>query len=226
MITIFCGSDTARSRKSFSDACNKLMQAQESELIELTSSNLEEKLLSSSHEQSLFASKLFYSGENILSKKKNREILLKYEDVKSLELFIWEEQMEPRFVKTYLKKSKIDISDIPSSIWKLLDTIVPGSKSKIIPQLDGLISNMDEHLILYMIQKRTKELILINSNFTGGKKMADWQIDRLKKQAKAWKKDQLLNFYSKLFTIEKSERLGSTSYTIKQSLEILFCFYL
>ncbi len=226
MIIIYCGSDISGSRRAFSAAREKILTAGTSDLKSINSNNIEEVLRSVEHEQNLFIKNVAFSAENILSKKKTREIALLYESNPNVLLHIWEESMDPRSIKTYFKKSKIFVSDLPITIWKLLDSIKPGKKQEMVDSIQLLSTIVDEHLLLYMIQKRVKELIMIHKNFTGGKKIADWQASRLKQQARAWQQDQLIALYTKLTAIEKAERIDSTPYSINQALEILFCFYL
>lgn len=225
MITIYCGNDISNSRRAFSTAREKML-VNGSEIKPITQNTLEEVLKSAISEQSLFINKFAYVAENILSKKKIRDIVLTYETNTNISLLIWEETMDPRSIKTYFKKSTIIVNDLPVSIWKLLDAIQPGRKIDVISSINSLSAIVDEHLMLYMIQKRIKELILIHKNFTGGKKMADWQMSKLKHQARNWQQDKLVALYTKLSAVEKAERVDSTPYSIIQALEILFCFYL
>ena len=226
MIRVYCGSDVSKSRFQFFDLKQKCHIDPEYETVEIGTNDFAAAIKSSEYEQFLFASKKIYFVENILSKKFNRDIVMALQNNIELELAIWEENIEPRIIKQYLSKSSIIISDLPNSIWKLLDGIKPGNKAQTIQALSDISDSVDEHLVLYMIQKRVKELIMIYGGYSGNKKMADWQKTRLKSQLSSWKKENLLTMYSKLYNVEKAEKTGTSAYSIKQALEILFCFYL
>lgn len=226
MIRIYSGTDNVSSRKQFADYKQKFEQDAEYEVIEIKPQEFVTILSAAQHEQYLFAPKNIYFTENILSKKASRDIVMSLQDNHEVELVIWEDQVEARIIKQYLPKSQILISDVPSTIWKLLDGLRPGNKVKSIQTLNEIVTSVDEHLILFMIQRRVKELIMMYRGFTGGKKLADWQQAKLKSQLSTWDKDKLIMFYSKLYSIERSEKTGTTSYGIRQALEILFSFYL
>lgn len=226
MISIYCGNDTAGSRRVFNSEKEKITANSRAVPVFVNQSNIYKVLQSSIHERSLFADRPIYLAENILSRKKIRDTVLEYESNPNTHMLIWEESMDPRSIKTYFKKSKINVTDLPVTIWKLLDSILPGKKSDVISYIRSISGILDEHLLLFMIQKRIKELIMIHRGLSGGKKLADWQASRLKQQARQWQQPQLLSIYSKFSAIEKAERIDSTPYTITQALEILFCFYL
>jgi len=174
MITIYCGSDTVKSREKYSDFRKKYQEQQDYSVIQVSTPDLAATLLRSGIDQALFTKKKIFFVQNALSKKAARDLMLPYEQSNNEHIVVWEEKMESRFIKTYFKKANIHVSDLPASIWRLLDGLKPGSKEKSIALLGDIMSETDENLTLYMIQRRIKELIMMYKGHSGGKKLADF----------------------------------------------------
>ncbi len=226
MIHIILGDDVSESRNEFvklkEDYKNKgyeISLLNESNILEL------DKWLYQS--QRLFSEKKVFFGENLLSKKEFREILKKY-DTKAQEtdFILWEEKLEGRIVKFIFQNAKIHQSKLPYNIFKFLDSVYPANLEVTINYLNQIFGDVDENIILYMLQKRLRDLILIKNNLKTEKKLAEWQIYKLKSQAEKWMGDKLVTFYDALYRIEVRTKTSSGYYSIKKSLDILFCYYL
>lgn len=225
MIYLFCGDDTAASRNAFHLA--KLAYKQRShDVIALDGKNIAEleKWLVSS--QNLFWHDRIFAGENLLSKKEYRDIFKKY-DTKNEDVIIllWDEEIDERSAKRIFKTAHLSISKLPSTIFKFLDAVYPSNKVSALRLLQDILHSIDEHIILYMLQKRIRELIAVSSGKTP-EKLQQWQIARLSLQSKKWKEQQLLSFYDALYRIEVYAKTNTHYYSIKKSLDIAFCYYL
>lgn len=224
MLYIYCGGDTARARKNYIAKKDSLVK-EDYDLLQLTPETLIELPNWLYASNSLFEEKRGFYGENLLGKKEQRKIFKDIEANESLIIVLFEEKVESRDVKKYFSGATISDAKLPHSIFTLLDSLFPGNLRATIAQLQSVVDVVDEHMVLYMLQRRTKELILAQDGLSlpGA---AGWQMGKLKSQASRWNGKTLVSFYDKLITIERGAKTSDTPYSATQSLEILFCFYI
>ncbi|OGK17661.1 hypothetical protein A3D80_04405 [Candidatus Roizmanbacteria bacterium RIFCSPHIGHO2_02_FULL_40_13b] len=226
MITLLYGDNTAESRKKYVELRTEYT-SQEVEIIELTAQNLPELSTWLYDSNMLFASKKVFFGENLISKKENRELLKKY-DTKDAEIdfILWEEDTDDRTVKFVFTNAKVISHKLPTTIFTFLDGIYPGNKKESLFGLNQLTQVVDSNIIVFMLIKRIRELILVE----GGKspdKLASWQVGKLKSQAGKWGTgEKLIKFYDALYRIDVAQKTGSTAYTLKKALDILLIYSL
>jgi hypothetical protein len=226
MINIILGDDVGESRNEFiklkEDYKNKGY-----EIYLLNQFNLLELDKWLYHSESLFSKKKVFFAENLLSQKENKSLLKNYDTLdKEVDFIFWEEKLEEKVARRIFKHAKILSFKLPYNIFKFLDSIYPVNLKMVINYLNSLSGTVDENIILYMLGRRIRDLILIKNNLKPEKKLADWQVFRLKNQAKNWTNDQLISFYDSLYRIETSVKTSKNYYPIKKSLDILFCYYL
>jgi hypothetical protein len=53
-----------------------------------------------------------------------------------------------------------------------------------------------------------------------------WQRGKLAAQSKHWNRNAVTDFYDKLLGIEVSLKTGKSIYSLKESIEIVACYYL
>ncbi|OGK29144.1 hypothetical protein A3D06_00755 [Candidatus Roizmanbacteria bacterium RIFCSPHIGHO2_02_FULL_40_9] len=223
MLTIFGGNNTSEARKKLIEYRETLI-AENYEVYDLHTDvkELPKKIEETS---SLFTTKRAFFIENVLSKKVNRDVLKEIKTDNQTQIVIWDESIAARDIKKYFAKAKIISVDLPETIWKLLDIIASGKKIQTINILKKLADSVDEQMILYMVQRRAKELILAKKNMLDPK-LQSWQRSKLQQQALSWNEETLFQFYDKLFDIEKGVKTSKLIYSITQALEVVFCFYL
>lgn len=226
MIQIILGDNVSESRKEFV-RLKEEYKNKGCEIFLLNETNISEldKWLYQSN--SLFSNKKVFFGENLLSKKENKNILKKYDTMKEdINFILWEEELEERVAKFIFKYARIRSFKLPYNIFKFLDSVYPANLEVVINYLNQISDNVEENIILFMLERRTRDLILIKNNLKPQKKLADWQIFRLKNQAGKWANDKLISFYDSLYRVEVVVKTSSGYYPIKKSLDILFCYYL
>lgn len=222
---LFLGDDIGLSRRKFLEQKNDY-QADGYLIIDLTVDNLGELdrwLLTA---QSLFEEKKAFFGENLLSKKESRAIMKQIIDKTTIDFLIWEETLDERSAKLYFKNATISVSKLPANIFKWLDSIYPKNAKNCLLLLNDISQVIDENIIFYMLQRRMRELLLIKNNYLPKKSLADWQLNKLKFQAKLWEPNNLIKCYDALFRIDSYAKTATNYYSIKEALDILFIYYL
>ncbi|MBP9870169.1 MAG: hypothetical protein KBC53_01555, partial [Nitrosomonas sp.] len=194
--------------------------------IVLESSAMENIDATFAQHESLFNSENAFFIENILSKKHHRDALKSYIADTNLLIHVWEETIEDRNLKKYFPKAQFVVHAVQTTLWKLLDGIYPGNLTSSLRSLSTLYASQEPIMILYMLQQRAKELILVKNSLSGKMRRAPWQEKTLLGQAQRWQDTHLKQFYKKLYDIEFGTKTGTQPYSIKEALDILFCFYL
>ncbi len=226
MINIILGDDNTASRKKFLQLKDEYRK-KNYEIISLDSSSLSQMDLWLSQSIGLFASEKVFFGENLLSKKESRDLLKKYDTERSdIDIYIWEETLEDRVAKYIFKNAILSVSKFPHTIFKLLDSIYPSNKHESLILLDILSKSINEHMILVMIQRRIREMIVIKAGLSTGKKLAHWQITRLKTQAEKWSEKKILSLYEALYRVEVLSKTSGHYYSVKKALDIVLFYFL
>lgn len=226
MLHIILGDDNVESRKKFIGLKEEYKKKQY-DIITLNSYTIGEMDKWLYQSIGLFGPKKAFFGENLLSKKENKELLKKYDTSDAdINIFIWEESLEDRFIKYIFKNATLHISKLPYTIFKLLDAIYPSNRREALFLLDTISKTINEHMILVMIQKRMRELLLIKSDLKPDKKLADWQIKRLKMHAAKWDEKKLALFYDSLYRVEVFSKTNGRYYSVKKTLDIVLFYFL
>ncbi|HLD26660.1 MAG TPA: hypothetical protein VJB63_01765 [Patescibacteria group bacterium] len=226
MLHIILGDDSRASRQRYIQLKDEYKK-KEYDIVPLDSSSLLKMDQWLYQSIGLFASKKAFFGENLLSRKELRELLKKY-DTKStdINIFIWEELLEDRVVKYYFKNAHLSLSKLPQTIFKLLDTLYPSNKQQALTLLGVLSKNINEHMILVMMQKRIRELIVVQAGIKSEKKLASWQVARLKTQAGKWDEKKISSLYEALYRVEVLSKTSANYYSVKKALDIVLFYFL
>ena len=224
MIKIFTGDDQAVSRSKFS-SCIRIYKESNYFTINITSENLP-SLIQVDQDKGLFNQGTIYYGENLLSKKKTKEIINKISDEnRNLTLILWDEG-DNRFIKKSIPKAEIIESRQQVNIFKFLDSITPGNLKGTCTLFKSLNVTVDINIIFFMLFKRIRELLLIDNREYQNDSLAPWQTAKLLSQKQKWNIDKLLSFYDGLYKIEVRNKTSDSYYSLSQALEILFSLYL
>jgi len=232
MITIICGEDVVSSRKYLVDLKSDLKK-KGFYIQEISAQDTLELTVGSSDTASLFNDKTAFFTSNLdkylkkfsRSEKGKRYIgkLNLLAESKKLHLVDWEDGVS--FYNLKLKKTgSIKEFKPDANIFKLLDCCYPGNLKSFLSQLGILKETSDEQFIFIMLNRHIRTLILASNNILSG--MPPWQKYKLVGQAKKWSIEKLLGFYEGLHKIDISLKSGGSYRGIKESLDILSCFYL
>lgn len=225
MIYVILGDDVSGSREKF-QSMRKDYQSKNYEIIDINENSLIDLEKWQWNAQNLFAQDKVFFIQNILAKKKNRELLKNLDTQKSkTDIVVWEEELWERDVKYALPGAKILNIKLPQNVFTLLDNLFPGKKTLACSLLPKICENTEELVLFSMIAKRIKELVLVKMDIDIASKQS-WQLSRLKNQADMWDKKRLIKFYDSLYKIDVNAKSTNSPYSITENLSILFCYYL
>lgn len=227
MITVICGEDSISAYNYYLDL-KKHYRQKNYEIFEIKSDEIENINLWMKESLTLFSSKKIFFTRDInkrISKKQNlkiNKILQEIIENPKIELIDFEEEIQARSLK-FPKKIQIKEFRPHENIFKLQESLYPGNLKNFISILNKI--NADDYFIFAMLSRHTRNLILAKNGIFD-KKLADWQLKKLKLQASKWDEKKLINFYDGFFKIDLQQKTSSTPYSIRESLEILACYYL
>ncbi len=229
MLTIICGEDSVSSR-DYLLQLQKDYKSKDFEIVRLGPDELEQSVLNLSSRLSLFGQKRVFVTENLnkkISKKTNLKLVKLLEKISkntAIELIDWEDGVSQRELKTgKLGKTK-EFKPI-QNIWQLLDSCYPANMPKFILLLNRLATSKNEMFIFIMLARHIRNLLLLKSG-AGLPLLQPWQRAKLASQAKSWQEKELVLFYDKLIGIDIATKTGRNSYGLKDSIEVLACYYI
>lgn len=229
MLTVICGENSIASYNYYS-LLKKNYLEKKYDIIEIESNDLEDINLWMGDSQTLFSQKKVFFTQNI-NKKLSRKLNLKINKVvenlikdKNIEVFSWEEEISSRFLK-FPKGATVKEFKPPENIFKLQDALSPGNLKTFITILNQLAETADENFIFVMLIRHLRNLLLVKTK-SNNNKLQKWQIYKLKNQASKWEIDKLINFYDAFHKIDVTIKTSTNPYSVKNSLDIIACYYL
>ncbi|MBU1085285.1 MAG: hypothetical protein ABIJ43_03205 [Candidatus Beckwithbacteria bacterium] len=219
MIIIFHGDNFVLSRKVF----NEQIKAFKGEKTRLTAKEIDETILTQSLESnSLFGDPRLVIIEGLLTlpRSKNKDalinIVLKNQDS---EVILWEKKSITPAVKKKFTKASIKEFKLPASVFKVLDSLKPGSGEITLKLLHDCYKKDAPELVFYMLHRRISQLI--QGQEGNNLKGAPWQVSNLKAQAKNFKLENLLKLHQDLINIDFSIKTGQAALPIASQLDLL-----
>lgn len=228
MLYVFSGDDTSTSRQAWVAHCASLQEKRVT-LHSCTSLDELETLLQT---QSLFSDVSVCVLNTQLNRVQSRTRLASLvQSYPQGDVVVWDSATDPKVLKKSFPQAQHAVYMIPVTLWKLLDALAPGNLPQTYALLQAVFTHTEHQLVLYMMQRRLKELLLVA---LGAKpaKIAPWQIQNLQRQAKRWgvdsvtQKAAIQRMYHKLTEIEQQSKSGTLAYSVDKALDICACFYL
>lgn len=226
MITIVCGEDLVASRSYFHEMVkefkNKDIEVQNVSLDELQS--MSEMIYS----VSLFSQKRVFFMENVNTKlksmdKKTSMVLSAIHRADGLELIIWEDRPSRELKLSSL--GKVKEFKLKKNIFVFLESFYPGNRREFLSILADLVDSSEERFIFLMLSRHTRNLILVKED-KQLLKLASWQLYKLSKQAQRWTLANLILVYESMMKIDHNDKTSNSPFSIKESLDILACYFL
>ncbi len=230
MLIIYCGENSISSYQAYFEL-KKNYQNKNYQILNINFDDLENIHCWLGENQSLFAEKKVFFSQNLLKKFNNKnpkikKIIDQLIRERQVEIVDWEEETTAKNL-TISKNKNVIIKEfkLKENIFKLAESLYPGNLKSFIYLLNQLSDNISEYLIFTIIIKQIRNLILIKLNQLD-KKLASWQIYKLKFQSKKWSLDKLINFYQSLYNLEIKEKTSNNPLGIIKSLQIITSYYL
>lgn len=229
MLIIICGEDSIASRNYFLDQ-QKVFSEKNFEIVNVSYQQVLELDESEASSASLFTQKRVYFTNSLnkkVLKKLNSKTERKIKEIiisKKIQVFDWEEGTTSRDLKS-IKGIIVKEFKPSQNIFKLLDSCSPGNLKTFINTLD-IVSESTEDIFIFIMLVRHMRNVLTTKMGDKVPKLMSWQIAKLSNQAKYWRLENLINFYQGLHRIDVNSKTNGTSYSVKESIEILACYYL
>jgi hypothetical protein len=227
MIQIVCGEDVVSAR-NYITKLKKYYRKQSYLVQEIVPADIYEIQKAGEHSATLFEEKRVFFVRNLavyLSKSRKFSPVVKtLASNEEVNVIDWEEGKSA--YELSVKDKKIIKEFKPgSSIFNFLDSCIPNNRSNFFKILNDVLKTQEEMFLYVMLCKHIRSLILAKSNSFPGK-VAPWQKAKLLNQSKKWDLENLIKFYEALGKVDRSLKTGQTSYSLKESLEILAMYFL
>ncbi len=219
MITLIYGDDLEKIEKSLIDMTSgtKTFRLDGSKI---KFKELEEQLLG----ESLFGEKNLFLIENLFKSKNKKELLeFVYSQKENCSIILIERSKLTKKDLTNYKFNLVLEHLLPQYYFKFLDDFYPNNGKSLDALYNELLKNMTAEQIYYSLIKRIRALIAVKSGALGHSEIArfaPWQIGKLKRQASFWTEDKLVDFYKKLFEIEKKMKSSGLPTSLEKYIDI------
>ncbi|MDP3988330.1 MAG: hypothetical protein Q8P80_04275 [Candidatus Levybacteria bacterium] len=224
MITIIHGDDNAASRKYFIDEKNNTKDAhfldgEKTGLTELV--QVFEGGMLFSQEKNIFIESFF--AKKALELKEILKLI--EENSKNSNIYFWEGKELAKKELSFFKNPVIKLFKYPQSIFLFLDSIKPDNVNNLVPLFHKTLENMEVEIVFFMMIRQFR-LLLALSDSQGEridelKRLAPWQMEKLKRQSKLFSADKLKTIYKKLGEIDLGQKTGGLNLTLEQTIDML-----
>ncbi len=228
MLTIICGEDSVKAREYYQNV------KREYESKSLSTQTIHPKDIQTTiklGEQTidLFSHKIVYFTENLNGylSRAGRKLPEGFEELfqsNEIEIIDWESEKSSRELKI-AKLGKVKEFKPDKTIFQLLESCVPKNKKNFIALLEAISQSADEVFIYTMLSRHIRSLLLARTN-SFSSRIQPWQRGKLSTQAREWDEKKLIGFYEGLHRIDVALKTSTTPYSVKESLDILACYYL
>ncbi|MBI3985129.1 MAG: hypothetical protein HY344_04330 [Candidatus Levybacteria bacterium] len=224
MITIIHGNDIEKSRNFYIEQRQRFQNPDIFEGEKLDYNTLFQAL----EGNSLFSEKRFIFIENYISKIKSNSIEFKQiveylNKNKDFEIVFWEDKELTKTQIAAFKNASAQLFNYPQVLFTFLDNIKPNNPSSV-KLFHDLSETMETELIFYMMIRQFRLLLAVSSdgskNIDEAKRLAPWQISKLKKQAQYFGKEKLIHAYKKLYKIDYETKYGLSSFNLSSAIDI------
>lgn len=231
MLTVICGEDTVASRNHLQQLKAQFKQKGYS-IQNTTVSELPDILKSNEGVVDLFGQESVYIVENVSSKYKGRGKTDFKTAVDALgqsdkfHVVDWESGKSAYELSALKKKASTFQEFKPSqNIFQLLDACYPHNLKPFIRILTEVAETQEDMFIYTLLWRHVRKLIQARENKLDSK-TPPWQRGKLTAQANSWSQKTLVNFYEGLVKIDRGMKTNTSTFSIRESIEILACYYL
>ncbi len=225
MITILHGENISVSRKHYIDLKQKSKAPITLDGATLTMTDLAQAL----EGQGLFGETSDIFIEEFFTKRKQSketEALTMYIQSKNKHhtIVFWESKDLTISQLKSFPKATVQKAEFTKILFSFLDALKPKQGPNALKLFHELITTEDVEFVFFMIVRHFRILLAIldydqENKIDEVKRMAPWQMSKLKKQAALFGKDRLLGHYAALFTIETAMKKGKLALPLQQTID-------
>ncbi|OGH07375.1 MAG: hypothetical protein A2171_02640 [Candidatus Levybacteria bacterium RBG_13_35_9] len=223
MITIVHGNDIVSSRNFYLEFRTKLKDFQILDGKNFDYNTLIQVFEGNSlftNEKNIFVEKFFSNN------KSNSEEFKKITDYlnknKSLNILFWEEKELTKTQVNSIKQADIKQFNYPQILFIFLDSLKPNNVKSIL-LFHQLKETMEEELIFFMIIRQFRLMLSVleegKDKIDEHKRLAPWQIGKLKSQAALFGKNKLLSLYKGLYKNDYETKYGLTPFNLSANID-------
>ncbi|KKQ36932.1 MAG: hypothetical protein US54_C0049G0005 [Candidatus Roizmanbacteria bacterium GW2011_GWA2_37_7] len=231
MLTVIAGEDSVASRSKLQDL--KKIYRNDGYLVEQTTvDTLPEVLKNSSGVRDLFGKQSIYFVDGISTKYKGRintsfkNIVQQLAEEKNIHIVDWENGKSAYELSSLKRIATVFDEYKPGkNIFQLLEACYPKNLKIFLDTLDVVAVTQEITFIYTLLWKHVRKLIQAQHN-TLDSSVPSWQKQKLVFQSQKWDQPTLMKFYERLARIDVSFKTNSTTYDLKESIELLVCYYL
>lgn len=231
MLTVIAGEDSVTSRSKL-QSLKKSFEEKGYAIAQTTVSQLEDVLKNSAGVRDLFGKQSIYFVEGISNKYVGREKTVFKDTVqkltaeKDIHVVDWENG-KSAYELSGLKRIATTFDEYKpgKNIFQLLDFCYPGNIKVFIDTLSIVTKTQEITFVYALLWKHIRKLIQAKKG-TLDPAIPSWQKQKIEFQAARWDENMLISFYEKLARIDVSLKTNQTPFDLKESLELLVCYYL
>ncbi|HEV2339872.1 MAG TPA: hypothetical protein VGT05_03860 [Patescibacteria group bacterium] len=223
MITVIHGSDITASRNYLHEEKIKYK-----EKIILSPSATVTDIMQVFSPNKLFGEMQTVFLEEFLTQKKSQKeidviasFLLKQ---KQTNIFLWEGKELTKKQLALFPAVTVKAFAVPRIVFTFLDGILPQNTKKTISLYHQVLQHEDAPYVLFMLMRQVRLVLAVCdktiAEITEVKRLAPWQLSKLKKQANAFTQDQLLALHEKLFQLELGQKTGGLVMSLEKELDL------
>lgn len=230
MLTIICGEDSVKSRQYLqsllSDYRKKAVAPEY-----ISKDDLPRLSRAEAQSTDLFGNASVYVIENLnkaLGRKSAKDTLwnalAEIEKNPNVILVDWEREVSLRDLRIG-KMGAVKEFKPEASVFAFVEACYPGNLNGFLRLMNKVAIPQNEMLIYILLVRHVRNLTLFALGDPPSA-IQPWQRGKLAAQAKQWDAKTLTDFYDKLLAIEVSLKTGKSVYTLKESIEVVSCYYL
>src|SRR3989344_7443995 len=166
--------------------------------------------------------------ENFFSKNKSnttefKKIFSYISTNRDLGVIFWENSEVSKTILLQLKNATVKNFPLPQNLFPFLDNIKPQNTKYLIGLFNELEKNEQTELTFFMIVRQFR--LLLSQTDNGGKhidevkRLAPWQVSKLKRQLSFFDNNTLIAYYNKLFEIELGQKSGKFPCSLRESID-------
>lgn len=225
MLSIICGEDIVASRAYLQTVIEQYKE-KDFEIQFVPADQIIDLLKTDAGVISLFGQKKLYVIENLnktLKRRTSGALMDSLGSLEGIDVLTWEEGVGKRELK--IQTALIKEFKLPQNIFQFVDSCYPANLKRFVQLLRDVSDGSNDMFLYIMLARHVRNLVFVALG-SPPSSLQSWQVGKLKRQASSWEQEKLLDFYDKLIGFDTTLKTGTNPYPLKDSMELLACYYL